>query len=245
MTEKLFVYGTLCPGCPNEHILENIGGTWEPATIKGKLRNQGWGAELGYPGIDLDDNGEAIQGYIFSSSNLSQHWDELDEFEGDAYSRVLADVTLEDGNKVMAHLYTLRARGQGEGRQQGSVLQELQQLEFTLQQPNTRSNPDKLKQLLHPGFVEIGYSGTTWDFDSIIESLLSEPESKSQPWSQDFQLVAYTPGVAQLLYRSANLAADGTLSRFAKRSSIWVRDNGYWQVKFHQATPTTPFAKNG
>ncbi|MGI4199102.1 gamma-glutamylcyclotransferase family protein, partial [Klebsiella pneumoniae] len=27
--ESLFVYGTLGPGRPNAHILENIGGTWQ------------------------------------------------------------------------------------------------------------------------------------------------------------------------------------------------------------------------
>jgi len=46
MIETLFVYGTLCPGCPNEHVLKAIGGRWEPATVRGKLRQEGWGNEL-------------------------------------------------------------------------------------------------------------------------------------------------------------------------------------------------------
>ena len=41
--EKLFVYGTLCPNCPNEHVLTVIGGSWEAATITGTLRAEGWG----------------------------------------------------------------------------------------------------------------------------------------------------------------------------------------------------------
>ena len=53
--ERLFVYGTLAPGQPNEHVLAAIGGTWEPAIDTGTLHQDGWGASLGNPGITLDD----------------------------------------------------------------------------------------------------------------------------------------------------------------------------------------------
>jgi hypothetical protein len=46
--EKLFVYGTLGPDRPNEHVLDAIGGSWETATVSGILREEGWGAEMGY-----------------------------------------------------------------------------------------------------------------------------------------------------------------------------------------------------
>ena len=58
MVQRLFVYGTLGPGRPNAHVLDAIGGIWEPATVLGTLRHDGWGAEMGYPGIDLDDEGD-------------------------------------------------------------------------------------------------------------------------------------------------------------------------------------------
>ncbi len=35
--EKLFVYGTLGPGRPNEHILKKIGGSWKRGFVWGKL----------------------------------------------------------------------------------------------------------------------------------------------------------------------------------------------------------------
>ncbi len=54
MEEKLFIYRTLGPGRPNEHVLKAIGGVGKNATVRGKLRQEGWGAEMGYPGIDLD-----------------------------------------------------------------------------------------------------------------------------------------------------------------------------------------------
>ena len=52
---KLFVYGTLGPGRPNEHVMTNIGGKWQDARLKGKLIEAGWGAAMGFPGIQLDD----------------------------------------------------------------------------------------------------------------------------------------------------------------------------------------------
>jgi gamma-glutamylcyclotransferase (GGCT)/AIG2-like uncharacterized protein YtfP len=110
MIERLFVYGTLAPGQPNEHVLREIGGTWEAGTVTGTLHQEGWGAAMGYPGIDLDPNGDEIQGFLFSSENLSNHWTKLDEFEGDAYERVLTVVKLTEGRTVEAYIYQLRAR---------------------------------------------------------------------------------------------------------------------------------------
>ncbi len=107
---NLFVYGTLGPGRPNEHVLGAIGGTWQAATVKGNLRDEGWGAELGYPGIILDENGSDIEGFLFTSQNLSDHWKVLDEFEGEAYERVLAMAKLNDGNIVEAYVYTLLSK---------------------------------------------------------------------------------------------------------------------------------------
>ena len=42
---------------------------------------------MGYPGIVLDDSGNRVQGFIFTSVNLPNHWDVLDEFEGAEYER--------------------------------------------------------------------------------------------------------------------------------------------------------------
>ena len=79
--EKLFVYGTLCPGRSNAHILENIGGDWLAGWVKGVLHESGWGAALGFPAIQLDAQGTPVHGYVFQSSSLAQHWPMLDEFE--------------------------------------------------------------------------------------------------------------------------------------------------------------------
>jgi gamma-glutamylcyclotransferase (GGCT)/AIG2-like uncharacterized protein YtfP len=107
MTERLFVYGTLGPGRPNEHVLSQVGGNWAAGRVKGVLRQEGWGAAMGYPGIDLSDQGEEVQGFVFSSDNFASHWDRLDDFEGEGYARVLTTVYLEDDTTVDAYIYTL------------------------------------------------------------------------------------------------------------------------------------------
>ena len=108
MTQRLFVYGTLGPGRPNEHVLRAIGGTWEEASVNGYLKPQGWGAEMGYPGIVLDDTGDEIKGYIFCSDKLAYHWDQLDDFEGEEYKRVLITVKTKEKMAVEAYIYILR-----------------------------------------------------------------------------------------------------------------------------------------
>ena len=107
--ERLFIYGSLQPGGPNEHVLADIGGEWEPAVIKGNLVEKGWGASMGYPGLVPDDSGSDVHGHVFNSSNLNENWDYLDEFEGEEYERIVTSVTLPNGKQVQAYVYVLRA----------------------------------------------------------------------------------------------------------------------------------------
>ena len=111
MTHRLFVYGTLAPGRPNEHVLADVPGEWEPATVTGTLLQEGWGAAAGYPGIVLDKHGGEVEGFLFSSERLAEHWARLDEFEGEGYERVVTTVKLKDGTVVDAYIYKLRGNG--------------------------------------------------------------------------------------------------------------------------------------
>ena len=107
--KRLFVYGSLQPGGPNEHVLAEIGGDWQAGVIRGRLVEQGWGASMGYPGVVIDDSGTDIEGFVLSSPDLDSLWDYLDEFEGAEYERIEASVALVDGERVLAHVYVLRA----------------------------------------------------------------------------------------------------------------------------------------
>ena len=107
--DSLFVYGSLGPGRPNEHKLKKIGGTWKKGYVWGQLFEEGWGAQMGFPGIRLDEPKEKIPGYVFCSDNLEAFWEELDTFEGNAYQRTKTVVNLEDsGGQIEAYIYALR-----------------------------------------------------------------------------------------------------------------------------------------
>ncbi len=109
MTDRLFVYGTLAPGRPNEHVLEPLDGSWRPATVRGDLLDVGWGAEHGYPALSLRADGPEVSGFVFTAPSLPDHWDALDEFEGHGYRRVLTQATCEDGELVEVWVYVDRA----------------------------------------------------------------------------------------------------------------------------------------
>lgn len=108
MTHQLFVYGTLAPGRSNEHVLADVPGKWKPATVTGTLLQEGWGATEGYPGIILEKHGTEVEGFLFSSKYLTEHWTRLDEFEGEDYERVLTIAKLKDGTIIDAYIYQLR-----------------------------------------------------------------------------------------------------------------------------------------
>ncbi|MDO6673900.1 MULTISPECIES: hypothetical protein [Cobetia] len=48
--QHLFIYGTLGPGGPNEHVMLDIGGSWTPGTLKGRLEAAGWGLRWAFRG---------------------------------------------------------------------------------------------------------------------------------------------------------------------------------------------------
>ncbi len=108
MKETLFVYGTLMPNCPNGHVLENIVGKFVPATVRGKLIDAGWSASMGYPGIKLNEDGDTVHGFLFYSDNLINHWEFLDEFEGEEFSRTPVIVERYDEVEVQTYIYTLK-----------------------------------------------------------------------------------------------------------------------------------------
>jgi gamma-glutamylcyclotransferase (GGCT)/AIG2-like uncharacterized protein YtfP len=108
MTHRLFVYGTLAPGRPNEHVLSGVPGVWEAATVRGVLHEHGWGAVMGYPALVMDEQGPEVDGFVFTSDGLDEHWERLDDFEGDGYERMMTVATLRGGETVEAHIYVLR-----------------------------------------------------------------------------------------------------------------------------------------
>jgi gamma-glutamylcyclotransferase (GGCT)/AIG2-like uncharacterized protein YtfP len=108
MPQRLFVYGTLAPGRPNAHVLGDVPGSWQPASVRGRLLHEGWGAAQGCPGIVVDETADPVHGHLLTSDALGGEWARLDAFEGEQYERVLAPVQLAGGDTVQAHLYQLK-----------------------------------------------------------------------------------------------------------------------------------------
>ena len=107
---RLAVYGTLAPGRANHHQLAGLRGRWRKGTVRGRRFESGWGAALGYPGLILDEQGDAVEVQLFEAPDLPAHWQRLDEFEGSGYQRVTVAVALADGT-LPASIYVLAALG--------------------------------------------------------------------------------------------------------------------------------------
>ena len=105
--QRLFIYGTLAPGRANHKVMEGISGTWETATLRGVLIQEGWGAEMGFPGIIPTEDGDEVEGFVFSSEYLENYWLMLDKFEGEGYERVLVTVRVDGVRDVEAYVYAL------------------------------------------------------------------------------------------------------------------------------------------
>ena len=103
---RFAVYGTLAPGQPNHHQLSGLSGRWIEGSVRGQLLQEGWGAELGYPGIVLDVEGGTVGVQLFESSDLPDHWTRLDEFEGQGYRRTVTAVNTAEGD-LLASIYVL------------------------------------------------------------------------------------------------------------------------------------------
>ena len=100
---RLVVYGSLAPGRRNHHQLRDLAGSWIKATVRGHLRQEGWGAELGYPGLALDPAGPTID---VQAPRLARSTGSLGEFEGSGYRRTVTTVSTAEGD-LMASIYVL------------------------------------------------------------------------------------------------------------------------------------------
>lgn len=67
----------------------------------------GWGAAVGFPGIRLDPDGPRVDVHVLEAQDLPDHWQRLDEFEGEEYDRVIATVSC-DEERIDASIYALR-----------------------------------------------------------------------------------------------------------------------------------------
>lgn len=103
---RLAIYGSLGPGKPNHHHVSMMQASWQVGYVRGYLRQEGWGAQLGFPGIVLDENAPEIEVEVLESLELPDHLARLDEFEGPGYRREIANIHSAGGD-FPAFIYVL------------------------------------------------------------------------------------------------------------------------------------------
>lgn len=103
---KLFVYGTLCRGGSNHHVLKGATRFSGRASIHAVMYDTGYS----YPAVELNENSTVIGEIYEVPDNL---WPALDELEGysgnpqtDLYNKVIV-IAQTDSEEIEAVVYTI------------------------------------------------------------------------------------------------------------------------------------------
>jgi len=107
-----------------------------------------------------------------------------------------------------------------------SIRAELRRLETALATRDPRL-ADDLAALIADDFLEHGASGSVWDAAAARRTVMTEPPTSLD--IEDFTASELAPDVVLVTYRAGD-------HRPANRSSIWVRRDSRWQIRFHQGT---------
>jgi len=123
------------------------------------------------------------------------------------------------------------------------VLNQLKELEIELHQKNVRNDINRLNELLHESFLEVGRYGKTFRKSDILANIPKNTISGSI-WSQDYELEDLSDDLALITYKSTMMDQDGRLSIYTFRSSLWQKVSGSWRIHLHQWTPSTEFPQS-
>jgi hypothetical protein len=115
----------------------------------------------------------------------------------------------------------------------------LRSLEQALLDPLVRRDRQQVSALLADDFLEFGSSGRVWTRAEILDLLGTE--GYQPPLMQDFACHWIAEGAVLVTYKAVRVvtASDGpTSGRRSEtlRSSLWIRENEGWRVRFHQGT---------
>jgi len=93
-----------------------------------------------------------------------------------------------------------------------------------------RHDPDRVRALLAPDFVEIGRSGQLWDRESVIAALADEAP-RPTPATDQWEMTQLTADLVLVTYVVHDLAGD------SRHASVWQTDGDQPRLRFHQGTP--------
>jgi glyoxylase I family protein len=95
--------------------------------------------------------------------------------------------------------------------------------------------PGGFPSLIDDDFEEFGASGRRWDRAAVLATLTEAP---SHVTIEDFAAMPVGEDVMLVTFRTIARPAADAQPRHARRSSLWVRRDGRWRLRFHQGTPT-------
>ena len=110
-------------------------------------------------------------------------------------------------------------------------------LELALARRDEAAIPGGYEAVLAPDFLEIGSSGRLWTRAEILAALHAEPPNPSIS-IEAFEIADLGPDLILASYDTLGITSDGEARR-GRRSSIWVRQDDHWQLRFHQGTPVS------
>jgi hypothetical protein len=105
-------------------------------------------------------------------------------------------------------------------------------LEESLWRAETRFDLDYMERTLAPDFFEFGRSGRAYTRAQV----LGVPFEPFDAFLNNFDVRLIDTNVALVTYVSE--VVYGNAKEIGNRSSLWTRDKGRWQIRFHQGTPT-------
>ena len=105
----------------------------------------------------------------------------------------------------------------------------VQAAELELLESSTRGKAARMKEMLHPEFVEIGRSGRRWTRSEVIEALAGEPR-RAAPEVDEWAFIDLAEHLVLVTYRLH------TGTRQSRHSSVWDTSAAAARLRFHQGT---------
>ncbi len=112
--------------------------------------------------------------------------------------------------------------------------EKLRELEESLWRAETRFDRDHMDKVMTDDFIEFGRSGKVYTKAESLSASIQEILAKFP--LKDFQVHEVAEGAVLITYVS-EVQYDSLET--ANRSSIWVKRNGQWRLRFHQGTPVS------
>jgi hypothetical protein len=122
----------------------------------------------------------------------------------------------------------------------GALQAHIEALETELHHPGMPCTRERLEQLLHPDFHEVGRSGNPYDRPTVIRWLAAVTQPPAVV-SGGFELTHLGAQCVLLTFHSRQIQSDPALPGLdTHRCSIWRQTTNGWQLQYHQGTPAAP-----